>query len=210
MQILPDRVHDERTLRDVGANHRDRSTPPLILLARIQHLDIHATRPRTLQEPEGAQRQPCMGLDVAALEKLRRGLGKKEVGETCGNIDFRRIDTTGQVFAMASTRSVQPASSRTRFLLNASSWGRSNPVKVTAQEQRCMEYTLIHANRKEPSHPFRPRTNVLECAIHGGCQLGPEGGAVRIPRTGHAPGSAGASRACVRARPGPIDWDRQN
>jgi hypothetical protein len=52
VQVFPQRVHDEGTLRDVRADDGDRAIPRLRLVCRVADCNLHTLRPRLLQVPE--------------------------------------------------------------------------------------------------------------------------------------------------------------
>ncbi len=83
-QVFANRVDDERSLADVGADHRDVGLPAVPLAPGVVDRDVHPVRPRVQQEAEGAERhrgEPVVGppsqqlLGSALEEDLGEGAG---------------------------------------------------------------------------------------------------------------------------------------
>ncbi len=81
VEKLPDRVHDEGPLGDVGAQHRDGSVPPLVVHVGVHDLHVHPVGPGPPQELEGAQGHVGQGVRAPLLQHVGGRLREEEPGE---------------------------------------------------------------------------------------------------------------------------------
>ncbi len=81
VQVLTDRVHDERALGDVRPHHRDRRVPPLDRDVGVLHLHVDAIGARPLQEAESAERKVREGVRAALVQELGGGLREEDLRE---------------------------------------------------------------------------------------------------------------------------------
>ncbi len=76
---LPERVHHERTLRDVRSEDRHRRVPALVLDVRIEGLDVHARALAALEEAESTQHHVGQRIGAARFQEIRRRLAEEDL-----------------------------------------------------------------------------------------------------------------------------------